>query len=138
MQDYNINVNYNMSNSMKETNVKKNKANISRKKTVPKTREKTNIRGLQRTIGAGIGVASRINNYVGALTENNIQQRNTQTALTYAGLGVVALSNPVTAVLGATVYTGDKIVQYQIKRYKSDLSADFLRKLSGGVYTTKR
>jgi hypothetical protein len=138
MQDYNINVNYNISNETRETNIKKSKTDARKKKTVPKSQPKSNIRGLQKAIGSGLGVASKINNYVGALTENVIQQRNTQTALTYAGMGVVALSNPLTATLGATLYTGDKIAQYQIKIYKSNLSAGFLRQLSNGVYTTKR
>jgi len=138
MQDYNINVNYNSSNDIKETDLRKSKSGGFDKKTQPRKQTKSNVRGLQKGLGAGLVIASKINSYVGALTENTIQQRNNQTLITYAGMGVAALSNPVTASLAAVAYTGDKIVQYQIKQYKANLSADFMQRLSGGVYTTKR
>ena len=38
MQDYNINVNYNQTGGLKETDVKKSKSNIENKKTVPKNK----------------------------------------------------------------------------------------------------
>lgn len=135
MQDYNINVNYNQTGGLKETDVKKSKSNIENKKTVPKTRDKVSVRGLQKMVAGGLAAASAINNYVGALTENTIQQKNRQTALTFAGFGVYSLSNPVTAGIAATLYTGNLAINYQIKKYKSDLSAGFMSALSGGVYS---
>jgi len=137
MQDYNINVNYNVSSDVKETNIKSAKTN-QKKKTSVKTIRRNNIRAIQKFAGIGIGVASKINNYVGALTENTIQQRNVQTALTFTGLGIASLTNPITASVGAALYSADNLIQYQIKQYKSNLSADFMRSLSGGIYTTRK
>jgi len=137
MQDYNINVNYNFSKDIRETDVKSSRSNDN-KKTKVRAKKQSITRGIQKGTGLVIGVASKINSYVGALTENTIQQRNTQTALTYAGIGVAALSNPVSATVAAALYTGDKVIKYQIKKYKSDLSAGFMRNLSNGVYTTRK
>jgi len=136
MQDYNINVNYNFSKNIRETDVKSSRSNDN-KKTKVRAKNQSITRGVQKGTGLAIGVASKINSYVGALTENTIQQKNTQTVLTYAVIGVAAL-NPVRATVAAALYTGDKIIKYQIKKYKSDLSAGFMRNLSNGIYTTRK
>lgn len=141
MQDYNINVRYDPTQDIKPTNPMRNR--VQRNKTQLSDRSASkqsglNLRPVQKSIGVGLGIASKINSYVGSLTENTIQQRNISTALTYAGIGVFALSNPITAGIAATVYTADRVIKYQIKQYKANLSAGFMERLSGGVYTTRK
>ena len=137
MQDYNINVNYNYSQDVRKTNYKMSKLEEPRTKVQDSggKRQMSLFSKPQKAIGVGIGLASKINGYVGVLTENTIQQRNISTALTYAGMGVLALSNPAAGAMAMAVYTADKIISYQITQYKANLSADFMRTLSGGVYT---
>lgn len=85
-----------------------------------------------------LAVAGKINSYVGELTENRVTARRTQIGLTYAGMGLAALTNPVTAGIAFAAYTGDKIISYQIKQYKENLSADYMRQLANGTVRTGR
>lgn len=83
-------------------------------------------------------VGAKINGYVGELTENRVAQRRTQIGFTIAGMGLLAINNPLTAAIGAAVYFGDKAIEYNIKQYKENLSAAYLKQLSGGTVSTGR
>ncbi|HKL47110.1 MAG TPA: hypothetical protein VJ878_00445, partial [Candidatus Izemoplasmatales bacterium] len=137
MQDYNINVKYDFTQGAKETNAtstyrRKNKKTSYKTKDDMKN-DGMNLGTIRKLTGVGLGAAAKINQYVGELTENGIQQRNTQKALTLAGLGLFAMSNPVLASIGAVGFVGNSAINYQIKQYKSNLSADFMKSLSGGI-----
>ena len=85
-----------------------------------------------------LAVAHKITSYVGELTENRVAARRTQVGLTFAGLGVMALSNPATAAIAAALYVGNATASYGIRVYKENLSADYMRQLSGGTVKTGR
>jgi len=86
----------------------------------------------------GLAVAHKITSYVGELTENRVAARRTQIGLTFAGFGVMAMSNPATAAIAASMYVGNAVATYGIKVYKENLSADYMRQLSGGTVKTGR
>jgi len=91
-----------------------------------------------RALGVVVVAASRINGYVGEYTENRLAQRRFATGLTVAGLvGGIAM-NPVYGAIAAGMYFGDKALSYGIKVYKENLSADYLKQLSGGTVKTGR
>ena len=86
----------------------------------------------------GLAVAHKINSYVGELTENRVAARRNQVGLTFAGLGVMAMSNPATAAVATSLYVGNAVATYDIKVYKENQSADYMRQLSGGTVKTGR
>jgi hypothetical protein len=91
-----------------------------------------------RMATTALAVAHKITSYVGELTENRVAARRTQVGLTFAGLGVMALSNPATAAIAAALYVGNATATYGIRVYKENLSADYMRQLSGGTVKTGR
>lgn len=86
----------------------------------------------------GLAVAHKINSYVGELTENRIAARRNQVGLTVAGFGLLAATNPIAAGIGLGLYVGNAAAQYGIKVFKENMSADYMRQLSGGTVKTGR
>lgn len=140
MQDYNINVRYSQQQDVSQTSPKFKKARQN-KTTMPTPGHKnTNIFRMSKRIAVGsvAAVASRVNSYVGELTENKATTSRRKTWLTVGVMGLAATSNPVVASFAALMYVGDKVAQYEIKAQKQDLSASFLKHLSGGTVSGGR
>lgn len=134
--DYNINVRY--GGLGKKTSVSahnENKADIS--KTIPKKDKQSGLGNIPIK-AAVLGTAMKVNSYVGELTENTFTQKRRQIAMTGLSLMVLAKTNPYAAGLGAAMYVGDSIAQYEIKAYKENLTAGFVRDLSGGVNSFRK
>lgn len=91
-----------------------------------------------RTVAVGLAVANKINGYVGEYTENVIAQRKTQIGLTAAGIGLLAMSNPVTAAIAAATYVANKGITYSINVYKANLTSSYMKTLSNGTVKTGR
>jgi hypothetical protein len=140
MQDYNINVNYTQQQTVTKTSPKyqpfenKTKAASETQKSKSESLNGSNIR---KATVIGLAVTHKINSYVGEYTENTISAGRRSVALSYGAFALGATRNPSLAALGAVIYTGDKLIDYGIKVNKENLSADFLRKLSGGTYKTR-
>jgi hypothetical protein len=83
-------------------------------------------------------VATKINGYVGELTENSVQQRRNQFVITNAGLVAGIIANPGLGLTVAGVYYGNAGIGYGIRIYKENLSAGYMRQLSNGTVKTGR
>mgnify|MGYP000880180446 CR=1 FL=1 len=141
MQDYNINVNYNnVGTAAKPTSPAYQKTQIKKPTQVKTEEEKATTGGLgfRKVMAAGLTGATKINQYVGELTENTVTQKRRQVGITFVGLGALSLTHPILGLVGAVGYTGNAAVQYNITAYKENLTADFMRSLSGGVYSTRK
>jgi len=140
MQDYNINVNYTQEQYVSKTSPKY-KPFESKTKAVPETqKEKTetlNGGRIRKIAGIGLVVGHKINSYVGEYTENTVTAARRSVGLTYGAFALASTSNPLVAAIGTAIYTGDKMIDYGIKVNKENVSADFLRQLSGGTYKTR-
>lgn len=93
---------------------------------------------VNKALAVSLATAHKINSYVGELTENRISQRRTQVGLTFAGLGLLAVQNPVLGGIALAGYVGNAAINYQIRIFKENLSADYMRQLSGGTVRTGR
>ncbi|MCK9576858.1 MAG: hypothetical protein M0R51_13215 [Clostridia bacterium] len=91
-----------------------------------------------KAVTLALGGAAKVNQYVGELTENTVSQKRASVALTYVGFGILALSNPILAIGGAALYTANTVAQFEIRRYKENLTANYLKDLSGGTVKTGR
>ena len=139
MQDYNINVNYNKTITRKTQSIS-SQATTYKKTQVKSQEEKVSQSGFnyKKATAVGLGAATKINQYIGELTENTVTQRKRQLGITAVGLAVLGISNPVGALAAGAALVGNSAIQYNIKAYKENLSADFLKSLSGGVYNTRK
>lgn len=90
-----------------------------------------------KELGVVIGGAMKINQYVGEITENTISASRRQTGLSYAAMTLYSLKNPIVGIGSMALFTANKVINYQIRQYKENLSADFLRQLSGGTVKTR-
>lgn len=141
MQDYNINVNYNnVGSGVKQTSPNYQKTQIKKPTQVKTEEEKATSSGISfgRMAAIGLGTAMKINQYIGELTENTVTQKRRQVGITFAGMGVLAISHPAIALASAAAYVGNAAIQYNITAYKENLTADFMKSLSGGVYSTRK
>jgi hypothetical protein len=86
----------------------------------------------------GLGTSMKINQYVGELTENTVTQKKRQVGLTFAGFAALSIQNPIAGIATAAAYAGNAAIQYNITAYKENLTADFMKSLSGGVYSTRK
>lgn len=139
MQDYHIYSHYVEKQSVSKTSPKY-QAIESKTKGVENTQKEKHqgIGNVRKAIGTTLVVASKINNFVGEYTENTVSAGRRQVALTYAGMLGYAFTNPVLAAGAAAVYTTSKMVSYNIRVGKENLSANFMRQLSGGTISTGR
>ncbi|MCK9319495.1 hypothetical protein [Methanoculleus sp.] len=140
MQDYHIYTHYIEKQNVSQTSPKYEKQESNTKAAENLQKEKSgklNIGTARKAAAVGLAVVSKINSYVGEYTENTVQASRRKTALAYAAFGLGATANPMLAVVGATIYTADKMINYSIKVNKENLSADFARQLSGGVVRTR-
>lgn len=141
MQDYRIIVEYQQQSTEPKTSPKyvqqppKTEVKQDKMLEVKKARQ---IISPAKGIGISLAVANKINGYVGELTENTVTQRRVQLGLTAAGFALAATMNPLYAGIAAATYVGNAVINYQIKQYKENLSADYLKTLSNGVVKTGR
>ena len=139
MQDYNINVNYNnMGTNHAKTSPRGSRTNI-RKTSVLKPEQggRKKLYNMRRTGTVILAGASKINSYVGELTENTVTQKKRQIGIFAIGVSMVAITNPELSIATAGLMVGNAAIQYGIKQYKENLNAEFMRDLSGGVNTRR-
>ena len=140
MQDYNVNVNYTQEQYVSKTSPKYQPFESKTKAATETQKEKTeslNGGNIRKVAGVGLAVAHKINSYVGEYTENTVSASRRSVGLTYGAFALGATRHPLISTIGAAIYTGDKLISYGIKVNKENLSADFLRGLSGGTYLTR-
>jgi len=140
MQDYHIYVHADKNTRHSPTSPQRNAPN----KTAVETEEAKEMRESKHkhsqiiSTGLVLQSASKINGYVGELTENRVQARKVSLGITSAGLVAGAFTNPALAFTAAAMYFADKAINYGIRVYKENLSADYMRQLSGGTVKTGR
>lgn len=138
MQDYHIYAHYVEENGVSPTSPRYSFAENKTKVVSAKEVELQTGNTLPRKeLAFMIGGAMKVNQYVGELSENKVSASRRQTALSYAAMALFGVTNPLAAAVGIAVFTANKVINYQIRNYKENLSADFLRSLSGGVVTTR-
>ena len=141
MQDYHIYAHYTEKQGVSKTSPKYETIN-KKTQSVPKEhKEKSNslnLGNVRKGIATSLAVASKINSYVGEYTENTLTASRRQVGITYAGMALFAFTNPALALGSMAMYTGNKVMNYAIKVDKENLSADFMRQLSGGTVSTRR
>ena len=139
MKDYNVNVNYNKGSLHPKTSPKRTTISTDRTRVVKTENKGRAITPNFRRAGIlGLAVSTKIASYVGELTENTVTARKRQLGIMAGGLVIKALTNPVLALGVAGVFLGNAGIQYQIKQYKANLTADFMRQLSGGTVNTRK
>ncbi len=140
MQDYHIYAHYQEKQSVSNTSPKYEKRESKVKAVTQTQKEKAdvfNVGAVRKAAGVALAVASKINSYVGEYTENTVAASRRKVGLTYGAFALGATMNPALAAVGAVAYTAGKAIDYSIKINKENLSADFLRQLSGGVAKTR-
>lgn len=139
MQDYHIYSHYVEKQNVSKTSPKFQQVESKAKSVENTQKEKSQGFGnARKIIGATLVTASKINKYVGEYTENTVSAGRRQVGLTYAGMAAYAFTNPLLAAGAAAVFTTDRLVSYNIRVGKENLSADFMRQLSGGTISTGR
>jgi len=136
MQDYHVYV-HAQSGGKSATNPQYHKGES---KTAVQTTEKKvehesshNLSGIKAT-GIMLGTASKINSFVGELTENVVTERRIALGLTSIGfVSMAAFGHPIGAALAAGAYYGSKAISYGIKIHKENLTANYMKQLSGGT-----
>lgn len=141
MQDYNINVNYNnVSTETRQTSPNYHKTQIPRKTQIKGAEEKhtQSTMSFHKTVAVGLAVATKVNQYVGELTENTVTQRKRQVGIAFTGMAALMVKDPIMGMVAMATYIGNAAIQYNITAYKENLTADFMKSLSGGVYNTRK
>lgn len=140
MRDYHIYSHY-VENEKPKTSVQHESATRNKLSVEEKAEKKLDQQigsAMTKTVATTVLIANKVNSYVGELTENVITQRKVSVGLTAASMVTMAIRNPVLAGISAATYFGDKAIQYQIKQYKENSSAAYLRTVANGVATTGR
>jgi hypothetical protein len=144
MQDYHVYAHYDEVQNIPKTNPISTRAqSINRSQGANRLNqriEKENIKSFktsEKLVYTTIGSASKINNYIGELTENKVLTSKTQTGLTLTTILFMGVKRPALSAIALGGYVGNKIINYEIQAYKENKSARFLRGLSGGVSTTR-
>lgn len=142
MQDYHIYAHYVEEQKVPPTSPqfvsKPSRATAVSKVVKENTERKHSAFTVNQAQAVALTSAYKINTYVGELTENIITQRKVQIGLALAGIGRLAVANPIMGAIAATAYIGNLGIQYGIRIYKTNLSAEFMRTLSGGTVKTGR
>ena len=92
----------------------------------------SNLRNIL-TVGLGFNVAQKLNETVGAYTNNRLRQRKIDMGMTFAKYGIGLAINPLA---GATYLATDMAyrgIQYGIRIQKSNREANYYQRLSGNV-----
>jgi len=141
MQDYHIYAHYVEEQPVTQTSPKFESKPKQTQAVKPKQKEikKSKFKAISasKVESMALGAAFKINSYVGGLTENTLTQRRTQISLTAVGLAKLTAVNPVLGLAATATYIADMSIKYQTKIYKSNLSADYLRQLSGGTVSQR-
>ena len=141
MQDYHIYAHYIDKESVSNTSPN-SKTVVSKTKAAPDVQEEKsgtlNIGAARKAATVSLAAFNKINSYVGEYTENTIMASRIKTGISYAGMALAATVNPVLGVSAMALYTADKMITYNINVNKENLSANFIRQLSGGSVSTRR
>ena len=141
MQDYRIIVKYEKGTEKSPTSAQHTRSvhKVSAEKPEVKEQKETKHHiSPFLTVGKALVIATKINGYVGELTENSVQQRRVQFGITNAGLFAGIIASPVLGLTAAGVYYGNAGINYGIRIYKENLSASYMRQLSDGTVKTGR
>ena len=143
MQDYHIYSHYVSEQSAPKTSPKyekkQSKTEVFSKSEKQEQKQKTMFSMTPtKAFGTALVIANKINNYVGEYTENTIAARKVTVGLTFAGIGFAMATNPFFGAIALVGYVGNASINYGIKQYKQNLSADYLKDLSGGTVKTGR
>lgn len=142
MQDYRLIVQYQGTETKTKTSPQYAPAKQAKVSAEQPIKKEENANKLQlsgrKVVAVSLGTAMKINQYVGELTENTITQRRVQVGLTFAGLAFATLSNPIVGAIATATYVGNAAINYGIRNYKENLSASYLRQLSGGTVNKGR
>lgn len=141
MQDYHIYAHY-----VDKQRVSKTSPNfktvVSKTKAAPEVQEEKsemfNIGAARKAATVSLAALNKINSYVGEYTENTITASRIRTGMSYAGMILASTVNPVLGVSAMALYTADRMISYNVKVNKENLSANFIRQLSGGSVSTRR
>jgi len=140
MKDYRIIVDYQSQEQKTPTSAQAVPVAQKKVQAISTSGEKPQTKGFRfpavRT--AVVGTAMKINQYVGELTENTVTQRRRQVGLTFAAAALLAFKNPILGISSMAVYAGNAAIQYQIRQFKENQTAGYMRNLSGGVAKTGR
>lgn len=141
MKDYNIYVHGERDVRMAPTNPQyrptENRVCAEQPQERQAREQRHHFSGLKAT-GIALASASKINGYVGEITQNVVQQRKRNVGLTLAGFAATSVyGHPFAAAAAGALYFGNKAIEYGIKIHDENLSADYLRQLSGGVSRTR-
>ena len=137
MKDYHIYTHYMQGETQKKTSPNYSSKDKKTKAAKGDEEEALNFAPAVSVGRSVLATAMVVNQFVGAWTENTVTASRRQTAGTYAAMASLAFSNPITAVGAIAVYTIGKKVSYDIMANKKDLSAEFMRDLSGGTVKTR-
>ena len=141
MKDYHIYTHYVEEQSSPKTSPKSKPLKEPKTKAIPEIKKnegnQLSFNMPKKAIAGSLVAASKINSYVGEYTENTVTASRRRVGLTYAGMAALAVSNPVLGLSAMASYTADKMITYNIKVYKENLNADFIRQLSGGTVKTR-
>lgn len=142
MQDYKIIVEYQGSTVKPKTSpqyVAPKQEKVSAEKPIVKedNSNKLQLNG-RKALAVGLATGMKINQYVGELTENRVTQRRVQVGLTFAGMAGLTVANPILGFVAIGSYVANAGINYGIRNYKENLSASYLRQLSGGTVNTGR
>ncbi|MCK9575887.1 MAG: hypothetical protein M0R51_08080 [Clostridia bacterium] len=92
---------------------------------------------VRKAVAVGTATGMKINQWVGELTENKVTQQRIQAGFTIAGIGYYMISNPIQGGIAMAAYVGNAAINYEVKNYKENLSANYLKQLSGGTVNTR-
>jgi hypothetical protein len=141
MQDYRIIVKYEKGVSKSPTSAQYAKDNVkvsAERPEVKTEKEQKHTISPALTAAKVLVVATKINGYIGELTENSVMQRRVQFGITNAGLIATTAINPVLGLTATAMYYGNAGINYGIRIYKENLSAGYMRQLSNGTVKTGR
>ena len=141
MQDYRVIVEARRGTSKSPTSAQHTKSEPKVIAEKPEVKEEKSVKHHISPVltVAKVGVvATKINGYVGELTENSVTQRRNQFAITNAGLIAGIIKSSGIGLPVAAVYYGNAAMNYGVRIYKENLSAGYMRQLSNGTVNTGR
>lgn len=105
-------------------------SNVSGGKNDSNSITQSNLRNIF-TVGLGFNIAQKLNEGVGAYTNDRLRQRRIETGMTFAKYGIGFAVNPIA---GATYMASDlsyRSIMYNIRLQKRNREAMYFERLSG-------
>lgn len=84
-------------------------------------------------IGLGFNTAQKLNETIGAYTNNKLRQRKVDVGMTFGKYAIGLAINPVAGAVYAAADLGYRSLQYNIKAQKINRKADYFRRLSSNT-----